>query len=221
MSCKWAIYSSASWRQSPAVQVCWALAPICLRGRWLAPMCRCRHPTHTCTAPGVAAPWAGLRARPDWDTALCLLQAGGLPAGSVPPAGSACGCTDECCHNGGEGAGWPWVAAEDLLLKAPCTVSGACGGAADRPKCCEELTAQGSVGTGLWWQRDRQDFMKWGKTVRSSACNSIQEVVICIALCYLSLRVDWIVNEWLSINTVASKQCCKWCRYIIVIFCIH
>lgn len=168
-------------------------------------------------APGTAAPWA----RPAWDTTLCLLQAGGLPAGSAPPSGSACGCTDECCHQRGEGAGWPWVVAEDLLLKAPCAVSGARGGGAGRPKRCEGLTPQGSAGTGLWWQRDRQDFREWGKTVRSSACNSVQEVVICIALCYLFLRIDWIVNERLSINTVASKQRCKLCRYIITIFCIH
>lgn len=108
--------------------------------------------------PHTPARRAGLRAWPDWDTALCLLQTDRLPAGSVPPSGSACGCTDECWHSRGEGAGWTW--AEDLLLNAPCTVSGACGRGVDRSKCCEGLTPQGSVGTGCWLQRDKQEFMK-------------------------------------------------------------
>lgn len=114
--------------------------------------------------PSTPAQWAGLRAWPDWDTTLCLLQTGRLPAGSVPPSGSACSCTDECWHSRGEGAGWTLVVAEDLLLKALCMVSGACGRGVDWPKCCEGLIPQGSVGTGRWCQWDRQELMKLGKT---------------------------------------------------------
>lgn len=71
---------------------------------------------------------------------------------------------------------------------------------------------------GSEWQRHRQEFMKWGKTVRSNACNCIQEVVICTVLCYLSLHIDWIVNERLSINTVASKH--NAVNYVDILFSV-
>lgn len=132
-------------------------SPICLRSRWLAPMCRCRHPTHTCTV--------------SWAESLAWLGHSPVPF-TDRQASSWIGPTTwlsvwlhrVLAQQRGEGAGWTWVLAEGLLLNAPCMVSGACGGDGDWPKCCEGLTPQGSVGTGRWWQQNRQEFMKWEKT---------------------------------------------------------